>query len=269
MATFSTSDINSLVAESRKHDDVLVKKELQPYNDFLYTIISQNIRARHDDIMETLKTKIRDSPTKIRAVAAPLWSYNVRYFHKTRQEYDAYMGGLTVQERMMKMAETAQCDQLYESNGWHWTIGAEFDGIPDWMSSHVYENLPPVPVDLIVRRTDLCARLSTLFHGHGWVNRVYSDILYENDECIIRKMTLMVYFYPNGLPHGFQTKAVQTAKDKYATHVNYRVQDDHRVVLRGPGLEPPQTPPSSPPATPGAPQRKRCPTCEGIEIDDE
>jgi hypothetical protein len=258
MATFSNFDISSLIVESIQHDKVVVEKDLQPYNDFLFKIISDQIRAKHDEIMETLKQKIRDSPTKIRSVAAPLWSYNVRYYKKSRAEFNAEMGALTVQERMDKLAESGILDQVYEDNGWHWKIGAEFDGFVDWTAPHIYDNLPMVPVDLVVRKTDLLARLSTLFLRHGWVRRVYEDILHEDEERIARKMTLMVEFYPDGLPQGYQLRGFKAAKQKYATHVDYKVQDDHRVVLRGPGRAPPYTPPTSAVSTPDAPRRKRC-----------
>jgi hypothetical protein len=268
MAAFSNFDMASLIVEAHTHDKVLVEQELQPYNDFLYKIISDEIRAKHDDIMAALKTKIRDSPTKIRSVAVPLWSYNVRYFNKSRAEFNATMGEMAVGGRMTKLAESAILDQVYEDNGWHWKIGAEFDGLPDWTAPTIYDNLPMVPVDLIVRKTDLLARLSTLFLGNGWIRRVYEDILHEDGRCTIRKITLMVEFYPDGLPQGYQTRGLQAAKEKYATHVNYKVQDDHRVVLRGPGRAPPYTPPTSVVSTPEAPRRKRCDTCDAVEVDE-
>lgn len=270
MAAFSNFDIASLIVEASRHNKTVIETQLQPYNDFLFNIISASIKARHDDIMKDLREKIQCSGGEVRKVEAYLWHYNVRYFKLSSKEYANKLHQLPAQEQYNKHLEGVARDAVYDSNGWHWKIGAEFDGIIDaenW--AQIYDNLPMVPVDLVMRKTDLLARLSTLFHDYGWVEREVGRVVHEDETCDVRAIILKVHFYPKGVPGGYRGNALNAAKTKYATHVDYKVQDDHRVVLRGPGLAPPQTPPSSPPATPDAPRRQRCPTCDGVEIDDE
>ncbi len=272
MAVFSNIDIASLTVEAYRRNKVAVETQLQPYNDFLFNIISADIKARHDDIMKELKEKIQCSAGEVRKVDAYLWSYNVRYYHLSSKEYANKLHALPAQDQYSKHLEGIAREAVYDSNGWHWKIGAEFDGIIDASTwPHIYDNLPMVPVDLVMRKTDLLARLSTLFHDCGWVEREVGRIVHEDETCVVRTIILKVHFYPKEVPGGYKGNALQAAKTKYANHQDYKVQDDHRVVLRGPGLAPPSTPPQqdTPPATPKAPRRQRCPTCDGVEIDSE
>jgi hypothetical protein len=91
------------------------------------------------------------------------------------------------------------------------------------------------------------------------VEREVGRIVHTDETCEVRTIILKVNFYPNSVPGGYKTKKLEAAKTKYADHEDYKVQDDHRVVLRGPGLEPPTTPPQedTPPATPKAPRGRR------------
>lgn len=253
-----TSDIASLINEASRHNKMALETQLQPYNDLLFSIISSDIKTKHDDIMKELREKIQRSPGEIRNVDAYLWHYNVRYYHLSSKEYANKVHELPPQEQYGKMLEGVSREAIYDSNGWNWKIGAEFDGILNantWQ--RIYDDLPMVPVDMVMRKTDLLARLSTLFHDYGWVEREVGKIIHEDETCVIRTVILKVHFYPKGVPGGYKTKKLEAAKTKYATHETYTVLDDHRVVLRGPGLEPPQTPPS----TPKAPRRHQCPDC--------
>ena len=272
MATFSNFDIASLAVEASRRNKVAVETQLQPYNDFLFNIISADIKTRHDDIMRELREKIQCTPGEVRKVDAYLWHYNVRYYKLSPKEYANKLHELPAQDQYSKHLEGMARDAVYDSNGWHWKIGAEFDGIIDASTwPHIYDNLPMVPVDLVMRKTDLLARLSTLFHDCGWVEREVGRIVHTDETCDVRTIILKVQFYPKGVPGGYRGNALQAAMAKYAEHNDYKVQDDHRVVLRGPGLAPPSTPPqqNTPPATPKAPRRQRCPTCDGVEIDSE
>lgn len=269
MAVFSNIDIASLAVEASRHNKVAVETQLQPYNDFLFNIISADIKARHDDIMRELREKIQCTAGEVRKVDAYLWSYNVRYFKLSSKEYANKLHALPAQDQYGKHLEGIAREAVYDSNGWNWKIGAEFDGDIDSSSwPHIYDNLPMVSVDLVMRKTDLLARLSTLFHDCGWVEREVGRIVHTDETCDVRTIILKVQFYPKGVPGGYRGNALQAAMTKYAEHKDYKVQDDHRVVLRGPGLAPPSTPPQSPAslATPGAPRRQRCPTCDGVDI---
>lgn len=275
MALFNHRDILGLQADATLHNKEVAANGLQPYNDLLFKIVCNHVRARRDTILEDIRKKIQDTPGKVVAVSVPLWSYNVRYFYKTREQYNAEIRDLPLDQRFARLEQDDRLRLADNVNGWNWTIGAEFDGeVPPRSVSplepyvpEVYDDLPAVPVDLIVRKTDLLKRLSTtLFPGYGWVFVDHGEPIHTDDRREVRKRTLYVLYSVSGNdPGNYKNKSLQPVAVKYATHQDYKVQDDHRVVLRGPGLAPPQTPlrQDTPPAIPGAPRRERC---DGVDI---
>lgn len=258
MALLNHHDILTIQADATLHNKEVAVKSLQPYNDLLFKIVCDHVRSRHDAIVEDIRKKIQETPDRVVAVSVPLWSYNVRYFHKSREQYYAEIRAMPEEERFATLDQDRRLHQVDAVNGWNWTLGAEFDG-----HFAAFDVLPHVPVDVIVRKTDLLKRLSTtLFPGYGWVFMNYGEPIHTDERCEVRKRTIHVLYSVNGNdPGNYKVKALQPVAVKYATHENYKVEDHHRVVLRGPGLAPPQTP--------NAPRRQRCPTCDGVEIDSD
>lgn len=281
MALFNHRDILTIEADANLHNKEVAAKSLQPYNDLLFKIVCDHVRARRDALVEDIRKKIQETPSRVVTIAVPLWSYNVRYFYKSREQYCAEIRNMPQEHRFATLDEDRRLQMADNVNGWNWTIGAEFDGdlpprsispLEPWYPP-ACDVLPPVPVDVVVRKTDLLKRLSTtLFPGYGWVFADYGETIHADDRCEVRKRTIHVLYSVSGNdPGNYKTKALYPVAVKYATYADYTVPDDHRVVLRGPGLAPPRTPPhhDTPPATPRAPRRERCPTCDGVEIDSE
>lgn len=267
MALFNTFDIAGVVAEAQQHNNKMLADDLQPYNDMLFKLIADNIKTQHDFILERFKTNIKTTPGFSKVVSVPLWNYNVRYFFTNRQKYWADFATLNYMERVNKAQEAADQRRLHEDNGWHWTIGAMSP--VQWLEEETSWRLRPVPVDLVVRKTDLLQRLSNLFdtdmhsQPHVWVTREYCGRIYEDDHCEVQRIALTANFYVGGIAHQtVRTEALKRTALKYAARVDE--EEDFlspRVVLTGP---PPQTPPSSPvrPPTPRAPRRPRCESCD-------
>lgn len=267
MASFDIHDISALLGEVRRHNASVLADDLQPYNDLLFNIIAQEIHAKHDDIMEDFKTKIQETYGTVNQVTVPLWSYKTRFYKKPKDVYEAELSDMPFDERHMKRCDKIECDRICIENGWHWTIGVIDRDPPIVWKDDVEKFLPdmwtlrPVPVNLIVFKTDLLIRLSTLFTGNVVkVERFYGKLIHETRDYEIREMWINATLYPRGL-RGHQKNAVIAALEKYSHDYapTYLLSTDEDVVMNGPGLEPPKTPPASPsmtPVCPPAPKRR-------------
>jgi hypothetical protein len=281
MALFSNFDIAAVIGEAIQHNNKVLADELQPYNDILFKIISDDIISKHDDILEQLKTRIKETPGRARVVSVPLWTYNTRQFLTSREDYNREFLKLSYMEQTLKIRENRELYGLHRANGWHWMVGVSSGNCYEWDDDYtemtLQENwsLKQVPVDLVFRKTDLLQRLSNLFQGNVWVNRAFGNVVHCDDRCRIDKMEIRAYFHVDGFDHlDVRTRALRRAKAKYARHTDYVVVEGRTAVLTGPGLEPPQTPPASPavPPTPKAPRATRyarCPSCDGTDYDSE
>jgi hypothetical protein len=271
MALFSNFDIAAVTGEAVVHNSNVLANDLQPYNDLLFNIISDEIKTRRGRILEHFKTNIKETPGNVRSVSVPLWSYNVRHFLTTRQEYYTELAKLSYMERVTKDAEDRALRKIHEDNGWHWTIGVESS--VQYLDEETRWTLRPVPVDLVVRKTDLLQRLSNLFAGQRvWVSREFAGCLHDDDRCRVEKIVLRAHLHVNGFGHMLgRTRALKNTADKYpASYKPYKPFAEfgpaasEKVVLMGPDLAPPKTPPTSAVSTPAAPKasRKRCDSCE-------
>lgn len=252
MALFNHRDILTIQADASLHNKGVVDKELQPYNDILFKLIRDDVTARRETIVEEIRTKIRETPGKVVTVSVPLWSYNVRYFTKTKEQYNAELASMSIMDRFTKQRTDEELRKLHRANGWHWTIGTKFEGEEywddvltegghlAWVMPENMERLPSVPVDLLVRKTDLLNRLATtMFPGYGWVVKICGKRLHRDDNCEVFRNTLHLIYSPCGLPeNGIKSKGLHMVAVKYATHTDYKLPEGHKVVLKGPGLAP-------------------------------
>lgn len=273
MALFSNYDIAVLTGEASQHKTKMLEKDLQPYNDILFNKIRAELEARHDEIIDQLQEKIRNAPERSRVVSVPLWSYNVRHFNQSRADYDADLMKLSPLERTAKIQADRSLAQTHVCNGWQWMIGVSSGSSYTWdddfaiMQVDTNWSLRQVPVDLVLRKTDLLLRLTNLFHEHVWVTRDFSECVRYYDECKIDKMVIHAHFYMDGFARrGYWKRSLKDTKAKYAKHARYVLEEGQKIVLTGPGLEPLQTPPGSPRdvETPDAPRRARAMSSESM-----
>lgn len=267
MALFSNFDITSVICEALQHNSQVLETELQPYNDILFKVISDDIKTKREDILEQFKTNIKKTPGKAQVVSVPLWTYNTRFFTTTREEYNRELLKLAPFERGIKNRENRELMKLHRENGWHWMVGVSSGNFYEWdddyteMTLHENWSLKQVPVDLVIRKTDLLQRLSNLFMGgHVWVTREFSDCVHYDDRCRVDKMVLRAHFHVDTFKHLIgRNRALKSTRSKYVSHADFALEENETVVLTGPGLEPPHTPPPSPavPATPKTPSIHR------------
>ena len=252
MALFNNFDIADVIGEAYRHNKKVVEQDLQQYNDMLFKIIADEINGKREDILNQFKTKIQETSGKVNVVSIPLWTYNVRHFFTPREIYLAELENMPYTDRIDRVNADEERDAVYSANGWHWTIGLMSP--VQWLDEETNWTLRPVPVDLIVRKTDLLHRLSNLFQGHVWITREYVGFVHEDQHCQARKIVLRAHFHVKGLNrYKYKVNALNAAKAKYLNYSEIERYDGYKPILTGPGLEPPQTPPASPTQTPAEP----------------
>jgi len=268
MTTFDIFDISALLGEVNKHNMAVLADDLQPHNDFLFNIIKEEVAAKHDDIMKAFKTKIRETRGKVTKVSVPLWTYKTRFYKKPWDVYKAELNEMLLDERNEKRRQEFEYDRVCTLNGWHWKIGVAYKDAPiawgeDAGAFHPEAwSVNPMPVNLVVSKTDLMARLSTLFAPFVWVERAYGRVIHETRDYEIREMVLQATLYPRGLLAD-KKASLEKMYEKYPHNYAqaYVLAEDEEVVLNGPDREPPRTPPVTPSPAPQEPPaiQRPCP----------
>lgn len=269
MTSFNVSDITALLGEVAKHNANVLADTLQPHADLLFNIIKEEVEAKHDDIMKDFKKQIRETRGEIKKVSVPVWRYKTRIYKKPRDVYEAELHEMLLDARIEKRQQEVECDRICRLNGWHWTIGVGYANAPPVWGEDVGAFVPeawtlkPVPVHLVMWKTDLLVRLSTLFAANVWVERAYGRLIYETPDYEIREMVVNATLYPRGLLadnkrrlDAVRVKYPWNYVQAYAPHP-----DDEEVVLLGPDNEVPRTPPVSPALAPAQPPPIGRPVC--------
>lgn len=243
MSIFSIYDIASLQGVVELHNKKVLADDLQPYNDALFEVIVDQVSARKDDLIDSIRSQIQHHIGQVRTVTVPLWSYNTRFYKTPKREYENALDKLSYRAKVERRREEGRHNKMCEDNGWHWTVGVSSAYSPRWDGEDgVYTDhrwiSRPVPVDLVFRKTDLLHRLSNTFSSDFWVRRTQGPVIHEDDRCVIRRINISASFYPGGLRQRYQREFLRTAADKYADHAPFD-RLENNVMLVGPGLQPP------------------------------
>ena len=268
MSIFSIYDIASLQGKVQLHNNKVLADDLQPYNDVLFKMITDEVTARKDDLIDSIQSQIRDHIGRVGTVTVPLWSYNTRLYKIPKHEYESALDKLSYRAKVERRREEGAHNKVCEDNGWHWTVGVSSAYSPRWdnedgsVYTEHYWTFRPVPVDLVFRKTDLLHRLSNAFSSDFWVLRTPGPVIYEDDRCVIRRMNISANFYPGGVRQRYQREFLRTAAEKYSeSYTPYDPGFENVPVLTGPGLRPraryvpvlpipvPEVPPTRVPAT--------------------
>lgn len=253
MAFFSISQSDELHNAVAARNAELTQEQLQPYADALYDIIVQDVTDRREEIFNELLAKIKTS-SSTRSIYVPIWSYNVRYYAETKEDYKKRYIGMSIHERVVENINRNERDATCSRNGWHWTLG---------MWSGDYYTDQPIAVNVLVKRTDLCARLSAFFSNNlDMIVRPFArEVVYGNDLYSVVRQELQLEYYPMGLNVWTKPK-IEAAMAKYKDYVPKPTSGSPK--LDGPGRFPPLNPEDSPPPSPVA--RSRC-TSYGCNTD--
>lgn len=254
MSIFPVYDIENLQTEVCKHNMEIVVKDLQPYNDMLFKLIVDDLAARKDELMESMRTQVRETSGKVDRVTIPIWSYVTRFYKMDAREHRDKLVAMSYYERQATRAADEAHDRMCNDNGWIWKFGVrsklryfEWDGADGGEYDYNWF-LPPVPVDVIFRKTDLLHRLSRAFSPDTWIVRRNEDIVHQDKRCIVNKMQLYAVFYPRGIPEVSKINLLRAVAEKYPESYDpHNFEEYHQVAaLVGPVLTPPATPPGTP-----------------------
>jgi len=266
MSIFEITDIAALQAEASKHNTEVLAEELQPYNDLLFDIITKELATKKEEIVASLKEQIKTTQGRVKSVGVPIWSYNTRIYTKTREEHNEELMAMPYGDRVRQLAEDREQSQRCTDNGSHWTIGVASS--IQWLDEETRWSLRPVPVDLVVRKTDLLQRIAVEFCDCVWVARSCGERIYNTANFFVQRMDLHAYFYVGGLKPHHKTQTLSVRR-KYAGYMPYTPDSEfgptvaERVMLTGPGLYQPDTPSVTSEAD-EEPRRRRCSSCDFV-----
>lgn len=225
MSFFTPIQLSLLKDVAISRSERLEMEALQPYADYLYDIIVEDLTRDRGIIFSDLykAAHVTDTPG---LVSVPIWKFNAcNPLPESHDEErpDSYIG--------------------VANGATRWAL--------DW-------SLPPVSLDVLFRKTDLCTRLSAFLGSENmWVHPVQTLLTSSTEELQVWENDLMLDFHPHGLPRDCLER-IDEVKAKYLTSYVARPLDQGEFIERsmdmGRGV--PQTPefpapiPASPPLLP-------------------
>ena len=224
MPIFTPTQISLLEDIARSRAEQLEMEALQPYADYLYDIIAEDIHRNASSIFSDLLRAVRDTRTPD-SVPIPIWHFVSCYPplpQGTVDRDDSYIGVFDPTQ--------VECDT------------------PTWP-------LPPVSYDTLFRKTDLCVRLTALFTGSiggpgFWIHPHYNTKTRTDEEDHYRdwwRNDLILTFYPQGLDPS-RLAQIRDVNAKYDVDYTPRPIGEHEIITtwRGAQADPPKTPPLAP-----------------------
>jgi hypothetical protein len=240
MSLFTPIQLSLLKDVAISRSERLEMEALQPYADYLYDIIVEDLTRDRDLLFSDLykAAHVTDTPG---LVSVPFWRFDachpVPETHDAHR-HDSYIGVSDI---------TCAC---YGSS---------------W-------SLPPVSLDVLFRKTDLCARLSAFLGPENiWVHPVHTTLTSSTEDLDVWENELMLDFHPHGLPHDCLER-IDAVKAKYLTSYVARPLEDGEFIERsGNAGRPPRTPEVSTPVPTSPPPfvLRRPSTLEADDDDDE
>ena len=195
----------------------LARQRYDRYGDLLYAYLLDLLVPQKESTFATLMAKIQTAATP-KDVEVPLWTYTACY-SKVKEE------------------------PLFDTR-----IGTKlFGGV---------SALPPVSVYAVVHNTDVLYRLASAYGADFHVYDRFSETLSESDQRVQTRRTVMLAYYPHGLPEVL-AKQVQEAYAAQIGRSPYTPSWAESLSVADPLQTPAQSPPSSPPRH----RRRRC-SCE-------
>jgi hypothetical protein len=223
MSFFTPIQLSLLTDVAISRSERLEMEALQPYADYLYDIIVEELTRDRALLFSDLYKAAHTTDTP-GLVSVPFWKFNACHplpeFHDALRP-DSYLGVSDI---------TCSC---YGSS---------------W-------SLPPVSLDVLFRKTDICARLSAFLGPENmWVHPVHTTLTSSTEELQVWENELMLDFHPHGLPPDCLER-IDAVKAKYTTSYVARPLDEGEFIERSgdAGRPAPRTPevaaevPTSPP----------------------
>lgn len=209
MSLFTPIQISLLQDVAASRSQQLEMEALQPYADYLYETIVKDIECERDIIFSDLLRATRDSATPD-AISIPFWRFLACYPPPAQHDdgrMDSYIG---VYDRRSMGKPTL-----------------------DWV-------LPPVTMDDVFRKTDICARLSAFLASDTmWVHPENTERTWADSDDEWWESHLMITFYPHGLdPVSLASIEAANAKYRSSYYTSRPMEENDVVFTRAPSLRP-------------------------------
>jgi len=225
MSLFTSNQISLLQTVAVTRTRQLEMQALQPYADYLYDAIVEDLTRDKDLIFSDLLRATRDARNP-EVITVPFWrfvSYTVVPEDLADDRLDSYIG----------VSETSY-------SGWHKQDTTEW-------------SLPPVAMDRLFRETDLCTRLALFLGEQNFDVGVIPDSTAWNDDSDIQYNDLVIAFFPRGVGPE-QLARIESVKTKYnSTYTPRPLGENEMVVRSGDACRPPKTPEFGPAPAAAAP----------------
>lgn len=185
----------------------LARQRYQRYGDLLYAYLLDLLVPTKENTFNAIVAKINTASTP-RDIEVPLWSYTACY------------------------------SKVKEDRIWDTRIGTKlFGGVPALPSESVYA---------VIHNTDVLHRLASAYGADFYVYDRVSETLSESDQRIQTRRTVMLAYYPYGLPEVL-SKRVRDAYEAQIGRTPYTPSWAESLSVAEPLQTPPQSPPNSPP----------------------
>lgn len=186
---------------------VLARQRYDRYGDILYAHLLDVLVPTKEATLAALAARIQTATTP-KDIEVPLWSYTACY---------------------SKVKE----DPLFDTR-----IGTKlFGGVPA---------LPAESVYAVLHTTDVLYRLAAAYGADFYVYDRISETLSESDRRVQTRRTVMLAYYPHGLPLELSTR-VQDAYTRQMGRTPYTPSWAESLSVVEPIETPPQSPANSPP----------------------
>lgn len=243
MSLFTPIQISLLQDVAASRSQQLEMEALQPYADYLYQSIVEDIGRERDAIFSDLLRATRDSESPD-AISIPLWRFvssNPPPKEHNDGRMDSYIG---VYDR-----KSIAKPEL------------------DWV-------LPPVTIEELLHKTDICARLSAfLAPDTMWVHPGRPNAVWIEGEEEWCQNNLMITFYPKGLdPVSLASLEAVKAKYQSSYYTSRPLEENDVVFIRAAGVftsSGPRTPDFGPSSAARSPPPIKRPQTLKAETDDE
>ena len=223
MPLFTPAQLSLLQDIAASRVEQLEMEALQPYADYLYDIVVEDITRDKDLIFSDL-FKATHKTTNPERITIPFWRF-VSCFTASEpvgtDRNDSYLG----------VSETS-------FSGWRNQMTT------DWV-------LPPVSMDRLFRMTDLCTRLALFLGEENFcVGFVPID---EDEDAECHTNDVVITFFPHGVGPE-QLARIEAVKTKYHSYYTPRPLGENEVIERsGEAGRPPRTPEFGPASVPARP----------------
>ena len=196
----------------------LARQRYERYGDLLYAYLLDLLVPQKETTFNSLIAKMAVAASP-KDIEVPLWTYTACY---------------------SKVKEAP----LFDTR-----VGTKlFGGVPALPSESVYA---------VLHNTDVLHRLASAYGADFYIYDRLSETISDCDQRVQTRRTIMLAYYPNGLPEEL-SKRVRDAYEAQIGRIVYTPNWAETLSVAEPMKTPPQSPPSSPPRH----RPRRC-YCEG------